>query len=389
MMRSLFGQRTTRRWQRTRHEGQAVVMVAFAFVLLVAALGLGIDAANAFGQRRLANNAADAAALAATRTLVGERLAGSGTAINSTIATYMAREGNAFTDAISWQAFYVRRNDLTGSLGVVTDGLRPPNGVDGIRVEVEFRTPTAFMALFGQRNLTVRSFGTAVFGPLGTAVGQDLAPLALSDSGLQRLMDQGEVRLDLDGGLSASPPLRYLDPSDPEQGFVLPIQIPDDVVSFDDLRMVSFADTNLTPLVGNDCAAASPVNSLSYWWCRGSPHMLRIGRELPQGTVDNPGMLRSVITWRHTNRNVLVLPVYTESLRFVGGEPESFLELRNFVAVEILSFGDDYDTGVGRIIPYRDILRVRWLRNYGTAGAMVGEGSATEVTELWAVNLVR
>lgn len=371
-----------------RHEGQAVVLVAMAFVLLVAALGLGIDAANAFGQRRLANNAADAASLAATRLLVAERIAGTGTPINVTIAEYLTGANGIEADSVNWAAFYVSRSNLAGSLGTVTDGARPPTGADGVRVEVQFAVPTYFMAAFGQRTLSVGARGTSVFGPLGTAVGQDLAPLALSESGRERLMDEGVVRLDLGGELTSDPPRQYLNPFNPSLGFAL-AQIPDDVITFDDLRHVSFADTNLTPLVGSDCAATSAINSLSYWWCRGSPNMLRIGRELPAATIDSQAGMRSAINWRRSNRDIVVLPVYTDSIRVVGGSPEVFRELRNFVAVRILSFGSDSDTGDGRITPYPDILRVEWVRNYGTSGAMVGEGSATEVTELWAVNLVR
>lgn len=371
-----------------RHEGQAVVLVAMAFVLLVAALGLGIDSANAFGQRRLANNAADAASLAATRLLVAQRISGTGTPINVAIEEYLTGANGIEAEDVEWEAFYVSRDNLAGSLGAVTDGVLPPTGADGVRIEVQFAVPTYFMAAFGQRTLNVAARGTSVFGPLGTAVGQDLAPLALSDTGLQLLMDGGVVRIDLGGELTSDPPVYYLDPVDPSLGFG-PAEIPSDVITFDDLRHVSFADTNLTPLVGSDCAAASAVNSLSYWWCHGSPNMLRIGRELPVANMDSMGGLRTVINWRRTNRDIVVLPVYTISTRFVGGSPEVFRELRNFVAVRILSFGSDSDTGDDRATPYPDILRVEWVRNYGTSGAMVGEGSATEVTELWAVNLVR
>lgn len=373
---------------RRRHAGQSVVLLALVFVLLVAVLGLGIDGANGFGQRRLANNAADAAALAATRLLIGERLAGTGAPINAAIAAYLNGENGIEAAVVNWQAFYVSRANRDGTLGPVEDGLRPPANADGVRVEVQFAVPTYFMAAFGQRTLSIGSRGTAVFGPLGTAVGQDLAPLALSESGRQRLMNQGVVRLDLGGELTSDPPRQYLDPLNPGLGFA-PAQIPDDVIAFDDLRHVSFAATNLVPLVGNDCAATSAINSLSYWWCRGSPNMLRIGRELPDASIDSQAGLRSVINWRRSNRDIVVLPVYTDSIRVVAGSPEVFRELRNFVAVRILSFGSDNDTGAWRVTPYPDVLQVEWVRNYGTSGAMVGEGSATEVTELWAVNLVR
>src|SRR5215212_4235943 len=67
---SARGLRAMRRVFMQRNEGQAVVLAALAFIVLVGALGLALDGANAYNQRRNANNAADAAAMAGTRALL-------------------------------------------------------------------------------------------------------------------------------------------------------------------------------------------------------------------------------------------------------------------------------------------------------------------------------
>ena len=56
----------------TRHheQGQSIVVIALAIVVLVGMAGLGLDGANAFNQRRNTVNASDAAAMAGTNTII-------------------------------------------------------------------------------------------------------------------------------------------------------------------------------------------------------------------------------------------------------------------------------------------------------------------------------
>lgn len=365
-----------------RTRGQAAVLAALAFVLLVGALGLALDGANAFGQRRLIGNAADAAAIAGTRELAAQirdptaspisfRSNGS-TKVNAAVASFLNTRNDLHGATLSWQAFYVDRLTPDGSLGAVIDGGKPPSGADGVRVETTITFPTYFMSAFGRRTLTVSGNGTAVFGPLGTALGQDLAPLALSVTGLETLKSESEVRLDLKGYIADNPLLEYIDPLNPDAGF-LPYTLPEDVVTAADIKHISFAEVNADPETGDDCLSATPVDALTYWWCQGSPNKLRINRELPAGAPNFP-ILNPTITWRKNNRNVLVLPVYADSLR--NGD-ELYYQLVNFVAVEIVRFNST-----------EGVLTVRHLPNYATVGAMVGEGSGVE-TGVWAVNLTR
>lgn len=349
---------------RSKAPAQAAVMAALAFVLLIGALGLALDGANAFGQRRRVGNAADAASLAATRQLIIEqRDGGDGTGINNTIAEFLTR--NNIGGDFSWTAFYVSRADPDVQLAEVLDGVNVPSDADGVQVNILFTFDTYFMGVFGRRDLTVGASGTGIYGPLGTAVGQDLAPLALSVTGLQILQDEGTVEIDL-RGIMATDGLWDIYPED----------IPDDVITEANVKHVSFKDVAGAPETGNHCNSGSVVENLTYWWCNGSPNQLRINRELPSGSVSAWGTLKSAIDWRIDNRRLAVLPVYVDTIRFVNGVPETYYQLVNFVAVELESINGNY------------VLEITHQETYTTAGAMIGDGSGVE-TGVWAVNLTR
>lgn len=354
----------------SRRPGQAAVLAALCFVLLVGALGLAIDGASAFGERRRISAATDAAAMAGSRALLANLSRGNGgTRVNNAIEEFLT-DRHDLGATLTWQAFYVDRASPDGTMAPVVDGARPPSGTDGVRVQVTYSFPTYFMGVFGQRSLTVGSSATAIFGPLGTAVGQDLAPLAISNTGRERIQDEGTVRIDLKGKLieELNDPANweYIDPLNPDLG-LQPPEFPDDLITQADIKHVSFADVSGAPGTGDNCGGPAN-NSLTYWWCNGSPNQLQINRQLPAG---DPSFSRldGAIEWREDNRPVLVLPEY--------GDIGLYYELVGFIAVELRSYN-----------PTTGVLVVRHLENYATAGAMVGEGSGVE-TGVWAINLKR
>lgn len=341
-----------------RPAGQAAVLAALCFVVLVACLGLALDGANAFGQRRRLANAADSAAIAGARELIAQQGRSSGgTHVNNAIEDFLVDRNGLEADELTWRAFYVDRLDPEGSLGEVIDGARPPSAADGVRLELSYSFPTYFMAVFGRRTFSVGGGAAAVYGPLGTAVGQDLAPLALSVTGLEILKREGEATIDMRGKMA----IEYFWDYDPTL-------IPDDVITQSNIAHVSFAEVDDEPVTGDDCVSG-PADSLTYWWCQGSPNKLRINRQLPTTSTVQFGRLNSAIEWREDERPVLVLPVYAD----IG----VYYQLVNFVAVEIEGFNDTMG-----------VLEIEHLPNYATAGAMVGDGSGVE-TGVWAVNLTR
>jgi hypothetical protein len=279
-----------------------MVIIALAFVLLVACLGLALDGANAFGQRRRVNNAADAASLAASRLLITIKGDGShGRAINDTIRDFLVNSHSIEAADATWQASYVSREDPDTIIGPVEDDVAPPNDADGVRVDLRLTFETFFMRVIGQRTLTVGATSTSIYGPLGTAVGQDLIPLAISDAAMNTLLREGHIRLDLRGKIMDD--YAYLAP-----GEQLPAEIAD-VITDANFAHVSFRDVAGAPATGNDCLSPTVAENLTYWWCQGSPNQLQINRELPSGSP-TWGALSSAIIYRAANRPSAVVPVF-------------------------------------------------------------------------------
>lgn len=355
--------------------GQAMVIFALAIVLLVAMLGLALDGANAFGQLRRVGNVADAASMAATRLMIEQQQnGGDGGPINDLIDEYLTGRHDLPASGITWTAFYVGRLNPDVQIAPVEMGVDVPSDADGIQVNLSLTFPTYFMGVFGQDTLTVSSSGASVYGPLGTAVGQDLAPLGISVTALEILKREPHVKFDLEGEIASNLGMVYIDPSDPDQG-MLPDELPGNVISQANIAHVSFRDVAGEPTTGSDCGSPSVVENLTYWWCQGSPNRLRINREMPAGSPDW-GDLEAAISWRVDHRNLAVLPVYAESLHFEGATLVPYYQLVNFVAVELENISN------------RGVLRAHWIENYATAGAMIGDGSGVE-TGVWAINLVR
>jgi Flp pilus assembly protein TadG len=351
---------------RHRSEGQALVIVALAFLVLIAFLGLAIDGANAFGQRRRVNNAADAASLAATRVLIDVKSHnGLGDQINATIREFLINDHNITAADSTWEASYVSRNEPDTIIAPVRDDQAPPSEAEGVRIEVSYTFDTAFMRVMGQRTLTVGAISTSVYGPLGTGIGEDLIPLGISDSALNTLLSRNHIRVDLRGRIMDD--YNHLAP-----GQQMPEEIAD-VVTDANFAHVDLSDTPPEDLPNpNGCQNPNVHENLSYWWCNGTQTMLRLGRSLP--TVDtNWGEINSSIIHRVFYRPTAVVPVYVQLPNGHGGIK---FQLAYFVAVDL-----DYDVSMS-------VVTMTLRRDYVSAGAMIGEGSGV-ITGVWAVNLKR
>jgi hypothetical protein len=165
-----------------RNRGQALVLIALAFVGLLALTALALDGSNAYGQRRRAQNGADAGALTGARFLWNPKpwcgnLQGYGCpeaallrAVNSAVEAHGlpdtdGQPGNA--DNANIQVFYT---DADGNvLGPVGGGFVPAKigtkDVKGVRVVV-WNPFSAFIAqIIGQANLRVSAEAVAVYQP--------------------------------------------------------------------------------------------------------------------------------------------------------------------------------------------------------------------------------
>jgi hypothetical protein len=151
-----------------RQRAQVIVLFALGIVGFTALLGLILDGGTAFVQRRTAQNAADAAALAGTRAL--QQAASSPTlTIPSEICKYVLANNFGVTPHVS--AYYV---DASGNKVVGSDIVLPPNcagsvsyasiwsGVAGVHVDVTFGPYNTYVAgIVGVRQLAARASATA------------------------------------------------------------------------------------------------------------------------------------------------------------------------------------------------------------------------------------
>ncbi len=143
--------------------GQALVLLALAFAGMLALLALAIDGGNAYAQRRRAQNAADAAALSATRRLweirrrggsEADLLAAIQEAINAHGTFNVDGQPNRFT------AEYVDENG--NPIAPLPAGAIPGNA-RGSQVTVINRFDAFFAGVFGFDPMEVRALATAVY----------------------------------------------------------------------------------------------------------------------------------------------------------------------------------------------------------------------------------
>lgn len=335
--------------------GQAAVLVALTLVVVVAAVGLALDGGNAFNQRRHTNNAADAAAMAATRAIITQkRDSGDGSAVNDAIETYLtAHLGNG---TYSNTAFYINRQ--AQQLGPVDDGTDVPDDAQGVIVNVQYTFRTFFMTILGRDTLTVGGQGMALYGPLGSAIGGDLIPLAFDQSAMQTIIDSGgsEITIDLFGANAGT---YNISPGNFGQ------------VSYDP------GGSNAT---GNNssCGSSSPQDTIRYWWCQGSQYPVKIGQELsgrPGAVASN---LESEIQWRIDNRPLALVPV----IAYVSGSGNNTVyRVQGFLAVRLT-----YVNATGPLASRK--VKARYVDYFSAPGAIIGEGNGID-TGTYGINLVR
>ena len=130
-----------------REEGQMLVLAVLLLVVLIGFLGLVVDVGYAYVQRRFVQNAADAAALAATQELA----AGSDQlTIWNRIDEYIARNTPDGARPMSFHAEY-----LPGGQPIMHAPGSPPAGATGLRVTASEEHATFFSGVVGFYTMTV------------------------------------------------------------------------------------------------------------------------------------------------------------------------------------------------------------------------------------------
>jgi hypothetical protein len=201
-------------------KGQSIVIIAAAMIGLLALAGLAIDGGNMFLQRRRAQNAADAGALAGTRVLSeliitcqngdSEDDARVAAAVTELVGTngFSSSGGSTIT------AWYVDKDsqrlgavgDLDGDADVDAGGAIPQSAT-GVEVQLGASFPTYFLKAVGVENGAVGTEATAMTGRilqfdgkiLPFAIPQDV--LGYAGDGPWQVFDQdGRFCRDVDSG---------------------------------------------------------------------------------------------------------------------------------------------------------------------------------------------
>ena len=159
--------------QRSTERGQAIVILALGMVALLAFAALAIDGGNTFVERRRAQNAADAAALAGARELWLHLSAGDSSETSVRVDINAAAEDNGVADTTGSArdfynsnvvAYYTDKHGTAQSIEVGTAGSIPPNA-GGIQVTAKRDFNTFFASLLGRDIMGADALATAVIIP--------------------------------------------------------------------------------------------------------------------------------------------------------------------------------------------------------------------------------
>ncbi len=163
---------------RKNEQGQAIVIMVFALIALLAFAALAIDGGNAYVERRRAQNGADAAALAGARQVWVNQVNrdSSETAILSEANGAAEKNGIGDTNNINGddvngyvKAYYTDRNGnaLTNNgnpIAVGASGSIPPNA-DGLKVYASRDFKTFIAGIIGRTDMGATADATAVIIP--------------------------------------------------------------------------------------------------------------------------------------------------------------------------------------------------------------------------------
>ncbi len=181
-----------------REEGQSIVMITLVLVVLMALIALVVDVGNAYAQRRIVQNAADAAALAATRELARG---------NDTTNTQVLAKAQEFAqlngvDRNTVHAYYFSLNpdapDIETDLGeVLPDGNHPDSRATGVRVKVARRFDTYLARVVGRNTMdaSADSSGQVSKGICIATDSPGLFPFGVDINLFDNEQDHGDVTL--------------------------------------------------------------------------------------------------------------------------------------------------------------------------------------------------
>lgn len=170
--RSHSGVRSPQRYE--YQAGQSLVIVALLLVVLAGMLGLAIDGGRAFYSRRQAQNAADAASLAAVRKLAADRTTTTETEIWNVASNLASSNRVNSTDVVA--TFIDSSSGQICTINQNCGGI--PNNATGVRVTATVQLEPYFISvLIGNSAIPVSAGAAAQSGT--PSVATDLKPMAV------------------------------------------------------------------------------------------------------------------------------------------------------------------------------------------------------------------
>ena len=194
--------------QSDRQRGQAIVLLAFLMVALLAFAALAVDGGNTYVERRRAQNAADAGALAGARELWLHLSAGDSSETSLRTEMNQAAESNGIADSTGSAgdfyntnvvAYYTDKNGVAQNIEVGTAGSIPPH-VAGVQVTTKRSFSTFFASIIGRDSMGAEAQATAVIIP-PEGCGDFAIFAACQDCGPNNLATTGSTMTINGGGL--------------------------------------------------------------------------------------------------------------------------------------------------------------------------------------------
>jgi len=280
--------------------GQAAIIIALALVAMIAFVALAIDAGNAYTAKREAQNAADAAALAATRQLVLEcSLGGDGAVAGRIRARADELVGANNADVSKAEVYYT----LQAADGYTRSGYQVQEGVDvpcgcgvgsamGVEIVVSNPTESFLAGIVGVEALGAKATGKARYAPVAT-VGTGLYPFTRRNDQPMEFGQLVKVRVSD----------RNDDPNDAPGNF----------------GWLSWNGENNTPNLAE--SLTPPGDSGAKYFNPGTPEnnftpdlndkLIAVGKWV-QGAPGNKNAnaVRDQLDWHIANQDVMVIPLY-------------------------------------------------------------------------------
>ncbi len=172
-----------------KEEGQSLIIVGALLVVLVALIGLVVDAGNAYAQRRIVQNAADAAALAGSQMLVHQEdyLTGGNFLRNwqviQAVEDYAERNGvdpdnlSIYYTDIDGNILADARFDL-GRQDIIKEDTFGGTRAEGVRVEADLPFPTYLVRVIGRDEMTASGSANGILA-CGACTTRDIFPMAI------------------------------------------------------------------------------------------------------------------------------------------------------------------------------------------------------------------